>query len=70
MIEESIFAAALQTPSRAERIAYLDVACAGDPQLRRRIEALLLAHEESGDLLDPPTDSRSRVPEAPGSKKT
>jgi serine/threonine protein kinase/tetratricopeptide (TPR) repeat protein len=55
MLEESIFAAALQKTSRAERIAYLAEACAEAPELRRRIEALLLAHAQSGDLLDPPT---------------
>ena len=31
----------------------MEVACAGDGELRRRVEALLLAHGKSGDLLDP-----------------
>ena len=54
MHEESIFAAALEKTSPAERDVYLKSACAGDPELRRRVDALLKAHEQSGDLLDPP----------------
>ena len=45
---------ALEKAAPAERAAYLESACAGDPELRRRVEALLRAHEQSGDLLDPP----------------
>ena len=54
MSEESIFVAALEKPEPAERAAYLEAACAGDSDFRRRVEALLRAHEQSGDLLDPP----------------
>ncbi len=54
MSEETIFVTALEKTAPAERAAYLDGACAGDPDLRRRVEALLQAHEQSGDLLDPP----------------
>jgi serine/threonine protein kinase/WD40 repeat protein/tetratricopeptide (TPR) repeat protein len=54
MSEESIFVAALEKPTPAERAAYLQEACAGNDQLRRRVEALLSAHDQSGDLLDPP----------------
>ena len=43
-----------RNPRRLQRAAYLDAACAGDPELRRRVQALLSAHEQSGDLLDPP----------------
>jgi eukaryotic-like serine/threonine-protein kinase len=60
MSEETIFAAALEKTTAAERAAYLEQACVGDIELRQRIEALLRAHELSGDLLDP-TD-----PTAPG----
>ena len=56
MHEESIFAAALEKLTPVERAAYLKGACAGDPGLHRRVEALLKAHEQSGDLLDPPAD--------------
>src|SRR5262249_25160659 len=37
-----------------ERAAYLDQACATDPALRARIEALLRAHEKAEHLLDKP----------------
>ena len=33
-----------------ERSAYLDKACAGDVDLRRRVEGLLQAHEQAGSL--------------------
>ncbi len=39
----------LGTP--AERAAYLDGACAGDPELRREVESLLRALDRSGDFL-------------------
>src|SRR5215469_15481481 len=54
MSEESIFLTALEKPTPAERTAYLQEACAGIHELRRRVEALLWAHDQSGDLLDPP----------------
>src|SRR5437588_596926 len=38
----------------AERSAYLDEACAGDPDLRRRVEALLRSHDEAGSFLGRP----------------
>jgi eukaryotic-like serine/threonine-protein kinase len=54
MSEETIFVAALEKSTAAERAAYLEEACAADLELRLRVEALLRAHEQSGDLLDPP----------------
>jgi hypothetical protein len=56
---ESIFAAALAKPSAEERAAYLDAACAGDPALRQRVEALLRAHGEAGSFLEKPVESSS-----------
>lgn len=47
---ESLFAAALQEPP-AGRAAYLDTACADDPALRQRVEALLRAQAAAGDFL-------------------
>ena len=67
MREESIFVGALDLVTPAERSAYLDLACAGEPALRRRVEALLLAHEQSGDMLDPPAVPRP-VAEGPGTR--
>src|SRR5262245_28177380 len=47
----SIFWAALERTSADDRAAYLDTACANDPALRKRIEALLRAHEDAGSFL-------------------
>ena len=41
MSEETIFVAALEKPTPAERAAYLEGACGDDEGLRRRVEALL-----------------------------
>ena len=49
--EETLFAAALRLPG-AERRAYLDRACAGDPLLRRRLEALLKSYAASEEVLE------------------
>jgi hypothetical protein len=54
---EAVFAAALAKLSAAERTAYLDEACAGDPALRERVEALLRAHGEVGSFLEKPVES-------------
>jgi len=54
MTERSIFLAALDRPDPTERAAYLDQACAGDAELRRRIDNLLEAHAEPGDFLETP----------------
>jgi serine/threonine protein kinase len=37
-----------------ERAAYLKEACAGDEELRRRVEALILAHNRAGEFLAAP----------------
>jgi hypothetical protein len=52
--EQTIFCAALDIDDPAARSAYLDQACAGDAALRRQVEALLAAHERSGEFLDRP----------------
>src|SRR5262245_8546935 len=51
---ESVFAAAAALTGLGERTAYPDQACADDPALRARIEALLRAHNQTGHLLDRP----------------
>ena len=50
--EETIFGEALNRGSAAERGAYLDEVCAGNPQLRSQVEALLLGHRRSGGILE------------------
>ena len=54
MTEESLFERALNTPD-AERAGLLDRECAGNPQLRARVAALLAAHAEPASFLDQPT---------------
>jgi hypothetical protein len=54
MSERSIFLNALDREDAAARAAYLDEACAGRPELRRRIERLLRAHQMGGAFLDVP----------------
>ncbi len=59
---EQIFVEAVERQSPADRIAYLDRACEGDPELRARIEDLIRAHEQAGTFLDGPLfDPRAMV---------
>src|SRR5436190_9289657 len=68
---ESLFAAALQQPP-ADRAAYLDQACADDPAMRERAEALLRAQAAAGSFLGSPapcpvmTVDEQPVGEGPG----
>jgi serine/threonine protein kinase len=50
---EAIFTAALARPAE-ERSTYLDQFCGGDAELRRRVEALLQAHDNAGSFLNQP----------------
>src|SRR5262245_35664225 len=50
---KAVFLAALETPID-QRLAYLDRACCEDAEVRRRVEALLRAHEGPDRLLDCP----------------
>src|SRR5947209_18597922 len=52
MMDESIFAAALQKPPGAERRAYLDAACGADTALRARVERLLAADDRTAGILE------------------
>src|SRR5262245_28767155 len=78
MTERDIFIAALQEDDPAERQAYLDEACARQPELRRQVEHLLRLHEGAGSFLDQPAAGaaatgaledaaeRASSPETPG----
>jgi serine/threonine protein kinase/tetratricopeptide (TPR) repeat protein len=62
---KAVFDHAHEIGSPAERKAYLDEACAGDSELREKVEALLRAYEEAGSFLEkpacpPPATSPSR----------
>jgi eukaryotic-like serine/threonine-protein kinase len=70
---ESVFATAVALTTEAERAAYLDEACAGEPALRTQVEALIRAHLRAGHLLDRPvpgglgqTGAYCFPPERPG----
>jgi hypothetical protein len=54
---EAVFFAALEKDSPQERAAYLDRACAGDPDLRRRVEKILAAQVQAGSFLEQPAHS-------------
>jgi hypothetical protein len=70
---KSIFLAAIEIPSWEQREAYLNRECENDTELRKRVEALLLAHEEAGGFLKPSilganiTPQQSTLIEQPGS---
>ena len=59
MNELDLFTEALNRADPAERAAFLDQACAGNADLRRRLEELLAGHARVGSPLD-------RPPVAPG----
>ncbi len=55
--EVVVFTEALKV-SVQERVAFLDLLCAGDEKLRRKVEALLRAHARLGNFLEePPTET-------------
>jgi serine/threonine protein kinase len=49
---EEIFCAAMGYEKVSDRLAYLDQSCAGAPELRTKVEALLAAHEAATQLFD------------------
>ncbi|HEX4072546.1 MAG TPA: serine/threonine-protein kinase, partial [Planctomycetaceae bacterium] len=51
---DEIYFAAFEKPTAEERTAYLDQACAGDEELRRRVERLLRAQPNVGNFLESP----------------
>ena len=51
MNEETLFHEALARTTPQERAAFLAAACAGRPELRSAVEALLAAHEQPGRFL-------------------
>src|SRR5437660_629059 len=59
---EAIFFAVLERPP-AERAAFQDQACAGDAEMRARIEKMLAAQSHLGGFLDqPPPQDAPEVP--------
>ncbi len=60
---KDLFLAAVELPDPAARAAYLDRECGADPELRRRVEALLRAHDGPGR---PPADAARTADPHPG----
>ncbi len=67
MSEQSIFIEALEEQDPAQRAALLEQACAGDSDLRQRVERLLSRHHDAGSFLESPGFGRSSLAEGPGS---
>jgi WD40 repeat protein/tetratricopeptide (TPR) repeat protein len=63
--ESDIFTSALKLATPAERAAYLDQACAGNPQLRADVEALLQAHDRDPGFLEQPVRSLGGTTDEP-----
>ncbi|QEH32771.1 Serine/threonine-protein kinase PknB [Aquisphaera giovannonii] len=63
MTESTLFELALRKPAR-ERAAFLDEACAGDAELRRRLDVLLQAHDNPGGFLEGPAAGLGETAEA------
>ena len=59
--EESIFLAALQKATPEERQEYVEGACGGSPELRRRVSELLKSHDESQGPFDVPLPAVART---------
>ena len=61
--ERNLFVHALEKPAGKERVAFLEGACVGKPELRRRLEALLQQFEALGTFLEesviPPPEAGS-----------
>ncbi len=51
---EALFLAAVEIADPAERAKLLDEKCGNDAELRRKLEALLVAHDRADSLLDEP----------------
>ena len=59
--EVAVFTEAIKVP-RQQRGAFLDQACGRDEELRRKVEALLSAHDRVGNFLEePPTGGPSNA---------
>ena len=61
---EELFHAARERSAGPEREAYLDGACGEDAEVRLRVEALLIAHDEASNFLEVPAVASTR--EQPG----
>ena len=56
--EMDIFTEAIKLPVK-DRATFLEIACHGDEDLRRKVEALLRANDRLGNFLEEPPTGRS-----------
>jgi serine/threonine protein kinase len=61
---KTIFLAAVDKATPEERAAFLDQACGADADLRRRVEALLRAHDDPGRFLEPAAPEQGKTGDA------
>src|SRR6516162_6738810 len=66
MIEEDLFHRALEKPTLAEQLAFLDEVCADQPELRQRVERLLRSHRHEDSFLRPGVTLEEPATERPG----
>jgi tetratricopeptide (TPR) repeat protein/serine/threonine protein kinase len=62
---ELILAAAVEIPGEAERRAYVERACAGDADLRRRVDELIDNHLRAGSFLESPAPDLGATADQP-----
>src|SRR5262245_4545173 len=70
---DQIFSDALRQPAGTGRVAYLDLACGGDVDLRQRVDRLLRAYDDAASFLEspaikPPGITSQALTERPGSQ--
>jgi eukaryotic-like serine/threonine-protein kinase len=69
MSEQSLFIAALER-NPSERGAFLDSVCAGNANLRGRVEKLLLAHEHAANFMAEPAAPHAATIDEPVTERT
>src|SRR5262249_25953098 len=65
---DEVFDEALRRAAGQDRARYLDEACGGDPELRRRGERLLRAVSEAGSFLETPAQDPSPTVDQPAAE--
>src|SRR5262245_18136599 len=66
MVEEELFHRALEKPTLAEQLAFLDEACANLPELRARVERLLRSNCREDSFLNVGVTTDQPVAESTG----
>src|SRR5262245_46337948 len=66
MIEEELFHRALEKPTLAEQLAFLEHVCTDQPELRQRVERLLRSHRHEDSFLSPPVTTDETLAEKTG----